>query len=474
MSDILNAPSIERVLQNLDFEGQLRLNERYRRLLPVLGLLLRPSDIARRNRTWPGSKPEGRAATSYLSTGEARIARDVIESYATQVAEDATELWQLFRAYCRFGPIGLLEVFSSDSPLVPDALQECADFHRLAKHPRADAGIYIRPLLEHYADELGMPRLSKFIARYAWASDRKLERWYVGESSSAEHVSRTARRVVLGQSYPHKRWRTHLAPLPIHCRITSRNKEMIQPWLIWMTDKYTSSLMGFRLCATEPTIVDFGLTLRWSIWHFGASWWPARGAPESVDIPLQWAGQTEPLVYPLSFLHTNLRPVPTESNDCTTSRYPGWPEGFEVWVNHQQRATRSPHAVWTIAELRNGLIEYVQETLLPTIAARTTPLTLQMADCSLPWSSGIGVVGLLPSGGHSQVSNNRVHLWGVPFDLFGEAIADGTTVNVRYDPDDARRVYAVVGQAKVVIAVASAFEHQMSWADLISTRGITV
>jgi hypothetical protein len=86
-------------------------------------------------------------------------------------------LWQLLRAYCRFGPIGLIDALPSLlPPLIADELHDYAAFVRLAKHPRTDAGVFIRERLDALADDLGLPRLTPWLARYAWATDKRTER----------------------------------------------------------------------------------------------------------------------------------------------------------------------------------------------------------------------------------------------------------------------------------------------------------
>jgi len=467
-------PSIARATRGLLPAHQVILEQRYWRLLPILCLLLRPSEIARRNRTWPGSKPEDKAATTYLSTKEASLAREIIATYAAQEHEDVGQLWPLFRAYCRYGPIGLLEALPSDGErLVPDMLQECADFYRLAKHPRADAGLYIRPLLDQYADDLGISRLPPFAARYAWATDRKFERWHTGDSASTEHVSRTTRRIVLGQPYPHKSWRTHLAPLDITCQLSRHTSTtVVRPWLLWVSDEHTGALMGYRICATEPTPQDLALTLRWSIWHFGAPWWPARGGPEILKAPQNLLEVNASSRRALSYLHTKLVPTPQTDAPDDDDGYLGWPDDFAGWLEHLRQRVPNLRSSqrWTITELNTMIAEYAQEALLRDISARSTSLELQQADCSLPWSTGIAAALLLPSAGILSTQSGRINVWGVPYEAPEGNLEGGQLVDVRYNPDDARRVYAVVGQASIVVAVASAFEHQMSWADLVSTR----
>jgi hypothetical protein len=472
METIQQAPSIARATRGLSSEHQSLLAERYNRILPVLYLVLRPSDIACRNRTWPGSKPEGKAATRYLSPPLVRAAHDIIYDYASQMSEEATELWQLFRAYCRHGLIGLLEAFASDNPLVPDVLQECVDFHRLAKHPRVDAGIYIRQVLDQYADALTIPRLPSFVARYAWARDRKLERWFVPESHITEHVSRTTRRVVLGQPYPHKHWCTYSAPLPIACILSQGNPKSVTPWLVWMVDEHTSALMGFRLCTHDPTPADLVLTLRWSIWHFGAPWWPARGAPEVLRGPQHLLVVNDATTRALSYLHVALQPASANDLADDTATYRSWPGDFFGWITHlQERAARSFYSPpWTIGMLRMAVIEWIEETLLPDVAVRATPAALQEDHCSLPWSTGIGAVLLLPSAGMKRVHDGRIEVWNVPYALGEDVILDATMVDVRYDPDDARRIFLVTGSADVTPVHAEAFEHHVPWSELLDNR----
>lgn len=141
-------PSIDRAIRGLSVEHRQIIQERYARLLPVLNILMRSHDIYERNRTWPGTRPLGKVATSWLDPKRVPYARDIIYAYSAQVDEENDILWKLFYAYCRYGPIGLLDALPiNDVSVIPYELQQCATFHRLAKHPRSDAGIYIRQLL---------------------------------------------------------------------------------------------------------------------------------------------------------------------------------------------------------------------------------------------------------------------------------------------------------------------------------------
>lgn len=465
-------PSIARALRGLPPAYQVLIEQRYERILPVLFLLLRPSDIARRNRTWPGSIPEGKAATSYLSPQKARLAKEVIQAYVSQQGEDFDEIWTLFRAYCRYSPIGMVEAIPSHLPaLVVDELQEYSDLHRLARHPRSNAGIYIRQLLAQYANDLGIEPPTSFVARYTWASDRKIERWFVSESATTEHISRTTRRVVLGQPYPHKRWLTHIIQIPFECRLSQRHPESVRPWLIWLTDEHSNSLMGYRVCAVEPGVRDLALTLRWSIWHFGAPWWPARGVPDTLVVPEQLLAVDSDVQRALWYLRIKLCAAASRV-ECppTSTACVGWPETFTTWLQGLQQDSECRLAAprWTIADFSAMLIEYIEDSMLTSVAARTTPTTLQEQDCSLPWSTGIGAVLLLPSAGTVQIYKNRMEVWSIPYDIAVDAIPDGTIVDVRYDPDDARQVYAIIGRAHVVVETASAFEHRMNWHELIA------
>jgi len=166
-------PSIQRAVRGLAPEYQQVVIERYERILPVLFQKLTGRDILERNRAWPGCSPQGKGATTLLTHRGLRDLRDAIKTYVNQYPEEnADELYALLYAYCRYGPIGLLEAMPSHLPsLMDERLQELADFHRLGKHPRSDTGIYIRNLLEHYCDALGIPRLPDFVARYTYAGN---------------------------------------------------------------------------------------------------------------------------------------------------------------------------------------------------------------------------------------------------------------------------------------------------------------
>jgi len=57
--------------------------------------------------------------------------------------------------------------------------------------------------------------------------------------------------------------------------------------------------------------------------------------------------------------------------------------------------------------------------------------------------------------------------FGIPFDVASCGLEDGKQVDVRYDPDDAHAVFGIYDSAVVVQAGACAFEHQVSWLDLL-------
>ncbi|MFL5801721.1 MAG: hypothetical protein ACJ8CR_08250 [Roseiflexaceae bacterium] len=248
------APSLRRALDALAPAYQVLMTERYERILPILLRLLKPGEILERNRTWPGVRPADKAATRLLTTTAARALRAAIRDYVATTPEDADVLWVLVRAYCRYGPIGLIEALPTAlPPLVPPELQECADFHRLAKHPRTDASTYIRQLLDQYADALQIPRLLSFVARYAFATDRHIERWFVGENTATQYIPKTTRRLNRDLTYPHSCWRVYHAPLPLTCHLSERHPLLITPHLVWICDVCTEQVMGFCLCATPPT-----------------------------------------------------------------------------------------------------------------------------------------------------------------------------------------------------------------------------
>lgn len=129
-------PSIARALDGLPEAYKRLVEERYHRLLPVLLILMRPRDILERNRAWPGTRPTGKAATTYRIPSEASRARDIIDAYAAGLQEDANEIWLLFWAYCRYGPIGLIGSLPANlPPIISEEIRAFVEFHRLGKHP---------------------------------------------------------------------------------------------------------------------------------------------------------------------------------------------------------------------------------------------------------------------------------------------------------------------------------------------------
>jgi hypothetical protein len=73
----------------------------------------------------------------------------------------------------------------------------------------------------------------------------------------------------------------------------------------------------------------------------------------------------------------------------------------------------------------------------------------------------------LPSAGSHTVQQRQIWPFGVPFEVVSDEPADGTPVDVRYDPDDARVVLLIYNGAYVIRAYAAAFEHHLTWLDLV-------
>lgn len=465
-------PSIDRAIRGLSVEHQQIIQERYARLLPVLNILMRSHDIYERNRTWPGTRPLGKVATSWLDPKRVPYARDIIYAHSAQVDEENDILWKLFYAYCRYGPIGLIDALPTDDvSVIPDELQECATFHRLAKHPRSDAGIYIRKLLNAYADALDYPRLPPFLARYAFASERKLERWFFPEGESTEHVVKTTRRLNLAQLYPHRRWQTGMICLPLICQLAGRHQQRVHPWLIWMADTSTGTLMGFRLCPYPPTDWDVLLTLRWSIWHFDAPWWNARGSPDELMVPAAFSNLASLAPEALGYLHITVYVIDssTMQQEDRQDGFPAPPPLIDTVLAtlHQRQRVNNDLDRFTLTEIRALILDLIHEQQQKTFAVSPSR---ELCDrgVSLPWHEGIGAAGLLPSVAFADVTNKTIMVHGVPYDIESDDLRTRMDVAVRFDPDDARQVAAVYGRVHVMAAHAAAFEHHMSWWDLIS------
>ncbi|MDP9315748.1 MAG: hypothetical protein M3R24_33620 [Chloroflexota bacterium] len=466
-----NAPSIKHALRGLSSQHQLIIQERYLSILPVLLILMRRREIYERNRTWPGTSPTGHAATSWLTAGRLRYARNVINAYAEKECQDRDVLWRLFQAYCHYGPIGLVDVLPIDlAPLITDELQECATFHRIGKHPRSDAGMYIREILDMYADELQLPRLPPFVARYAWATHRYLDWWFVGESEESEHVSKITRRLNSNAQYPNAQWQIRIAPLPFDCLLSGRHRIHVQPWLTWAVDKHAPTLMGFRVCPSYPRAQDLWLTLRWAIWHYEAPWWKARGVPDEVLVPEMAYDHSADVLHALEYLRVQVRAIAEqafEAGPTVGNNFIGWPSNFGDWVQaHADQARSASLRSWTLSDVRVRLLEFVQTFMNDSVFAKSTPTTLTVQQCSLPWSGGIASTLLLPSAGTYVVTNKKVIVSGVPYDVALANLADGALVQIYYDPDDARSVFVVHNGAHVFRASASAFEHHVNWYEL--------
>lgn len=464
-------PSVNRVLKELQPVYKNILLKRYLRIIPILLSVLRSQDILARNRTWPGISPVGKQAAKLITSNSIHKLRICIDEYAVANNEQPDELWQLVRAYCRYGPIGLIDALPSPLPtLISDEIQECASFYRLAKHPRSDMGLHIRSLLGLYAVELGLLELSSFVARYAWASDRKTGLWYIGESERTEHVPKSVRRLNLDQSYPHQRWRAHIAVLPFNCSLTTRHQISVNPWLIWMIDEFTGTLMGFRICPVEPTLKDILLTLRWSIWHNDASWWTARGAPDILELPDGLGVLDEDSCRALHYTRTKLQFVDADKIELQASTKELWidlPEKVVSWLQFQkQRLSVIGDLRWTIADIRTTLLDLVYETAAQAASSIATPNALIERQCSLPWNNGIAGALLLPRVKSYTIFDQCIDVYGVSYHLVGQEISN-SIINIHYDPDDARHIFVIHNGAHVIKMPARAFEHPMTWYELV-------
>ena len=458
-------PSIQRSLRDLPPPYQSYIQEQYTRILPLLLTLLTPYAIRERNRTWPGVSPTGKEATSLLMVKHLSKVRRAVHSYAIQANDNEDQLWSLVMAYCRFGPIGFIDALAHTiDSIIPDQVAEYARFLRLGKHPRADAGTYVRELLNRYTHNLGLAELPNYVARYAFASNRKLTNWFVGNDTQTEHVVRTTRRLNRNLTYPHQRWHVFIKQLDIKGRIAERHPDTINPWLIWIVDHYTGVLQSVRLCVYKPHLRDIFVALRWGIWHFNSPWWNSRGIPEIVTIPWSSSIEDPSIVESLTYLHTEIAEQTAEDQ----ANGDGLPPPIDEWVNQirlQQQHTTSQSDLPTFFQLTQYLLRTIQN-FQKTMIASPTPTVLAGQQVTLPWSAGIAAAYLLPSGGQCAVTNGRVSLWGVPYDAAG--FSENAAVDIRFDPDDARSCFVVYDNHYVIRAWASAFVGaQVTWFDLV-------
>jgi len=458
-------PSIQRLLKGLPAPHQSYIQEQYARILPILLTLLTPHAIWERNRTWPGVSPIGKAATSLLMVRNVSKVRKAVHSYATQLNEDEDQLWDLVFAYCRFGPIGFIDTLDHGlESIIPDEVAEYARFLRLGKHPRADAGIYVRELLNLYVQNLGFAELPSFVARYAFASNRKLTNWFVGNDTPTEHVVRTTRRLNRNLTYPHQRWHVSIKHLDIQCRIAERHPAVINPWLIWLSDHYTSALQSIRLCVSEPQMRDTLIALRWGIWHYNSPWWTSRGIPEIVTIPWSSSIEDSSIRESLIYLHAEIAEQ-TAEEQAKSKDIPSTIDEWLAQARSQQQHNTSQSDLPTLFQLTQYLLTAIQNSQTNVIAS-STPAVLSEQQVTLPWSTGVAAAYLLPSGGQYEVIKGRVSLWGVPYDAAD--LPEKTVVDIRFDPDDARTCFLVHNSHHVVRATASAFiGAQITWFDLV-------
>jgi hypothetical protein len=452
------SPSIERVLRGLPTEHQNLIRTRYEEIIPILLRLMKPRDVLERNRAWPGVKPMGNAATKLLLTKNAGKVRRAIRRHTTTHHKNSDEFWRLMRAYCQHGPIALVDAVETNlQPLIAEELLEIARFHRLGKHPRSDAGTYIRELLNLYADELGLEPLPNFVARYAFVTNRKLKHWFTANEEQTEHVPKATKRLNRELPYPHEWWNAFAQQLKFRCALADRHSEQIFPWLLWIKDATTGSLQGVRLCAKEPKLRDFLLLLRWSIWHYEAPWWPSRGIPDSLSFPIRVEHLQDSDRRALTYTHTEVVEQAVHEQEPL-------PDPIKQWVSHQEQYSGPP---LTLKQCQNSLRSYLHELQSELISA-PTPSVLSEQGVSLPWSSGIASALLIPSAGMHEVEQGLITLWGVPYNAIEAGLKNGEVGNVRYDPDDARSIYFILGKAKVAKIEAARFEgERVTWLDLV-------
>lgn len=450
-------PSIHRVLRDVSpVVGQI-ISERYHRILPILSTLLSHTEIVQRNKTWPGTSPAGKGATRWLMVQHKDHLREVIKAFAKSQQEPESELSCLTNAYLRHGPIGLIDAIDSDQEsLIDEDILACARFHRLAKHPRADVGLYIRELLARYVQASGSPTaITPFVARYAFASTRRLKQWYVSDDVSTEHVPKTTRRLNLDAPYLHQRWRTSCLQLELLCASSARQTQLARPWMITMQDEFAGALMGFRLLSRRPTAKDYACLLRRSIWHHDMAWWPERGAPEYLRLPTGDGGD------PLTDQALGLLHITVEVGPATPP-----PPIVQEWHTAIVTDAVHDHQPPTVFTLEQRWLDYLQHQAASRVT-RPTFTSLLQQQVSLPWSNSLAAVGLLPSAGQQEVGNGEFVIFGVPFDAQAAGIAEGARVEVRYDPDDARTVFLIIAERQVIRAEASAFEGpRIPWSEV--------
>ncbi len=150
--------------------------------------------------------------------------------------------------------------------------------------------------------------------------------------------------------------------------------------------------------------------------------------------------------------------------------HPSFPDLLVDWARSLDYSARSGRIqAITLAALNLLCRDHVCEVTSATITAAPTPVKLADQQVSLPWSAGIAAALLLPSGGRQTVTEGTVSLCDVPFDAAAAGLSDGTMVDLRYDPDDARAMYLISADAWVARAPASAFEHHVPWIELVNS-----
>jgi len=453
-----SAPSISRALRGLSPDHQQRLTALYHRILPFLNTCLSRNDITERNRTWPGVSPEGKGATLLIAKHKKAL-RESIEAFAEVQDEHPQELHDLVEAYLKYGPIGLIEAIEDlETSLVPEELFELARFHRLGKHPRSDAGLYICEVLKQHAADIGLDEPPAFVSRYTFATTRRLKNWFFADDVLSEHVPKGTRRLNQLLPYPHQQWHVVQQQIPFDCLMSKRHQQLVRPWILTTQDPFTNAFMGFRLSLWKPHASDYFSLLRRSIWHYDLSWWSERGVPDILCLPDPPSSSSTLVNKALFYTHTTLAEV---SPDMPL------PSIIQEWLGAfandlQQNLVPIP----TIFELEQALLEYIQQATRSKVTTATSKKLLKQ-QVSLPWSSSIAAAGLLPSGGRYVVQDGGVNIYGVPFEVTSEDL-NGKEVDVHYDLDDARSVYLIVDGIYVHQAFAGAFEGpRIPWIEIV-------
>lgn len=347
-----------------------------------------------------------------LTAGSKRV-RQRIKPIATAQKEDLFPLfakraslsisdarWRL-RNLITYGAFGLL---SQEQRLeaVDARLISHLYFHKLG---------YIEGILDwqklfhlssQYANQLGIPPLSQQVARGIFNSLEKPRYWH-GGIGEATATARQRATLVLDVPRLHQSWLLIPVQLQLNLINTSGYPLTNGCHVLLLVEGATNRPMGCWISQDKPGSAEIGLALYQGIWHPGASDWPLRGIPETLQVPLslkkQWSAELDQAMLSLM---TSIQFVP--------NRY--WSK-LEI-IKHL--TTVGPDIIHQMAGMKPLTIEQAQAHVLDFLKTNwfsghdgsPLPARFRRPGLSMPGHDTPAAGWLLPSSGEVQTIRNGV------------------------------------------------------------------